>query len=231
MHSGHLGVFPIVIGGAFEELASGYEGNSAEQAAALWNDVQRKHRELGLQKLVYTLTGSMYRGSTTEYARLRHVRAAEAVSLLPVSTALCREVNNGSEHDVHRLLVLEALERCEALLRTAGCELFFDKATAAALEAAGESILLHLSALSHMCMVEGILRYPVTVKAHALWHLCCRTFSLNPRAVWCYVIEDFMGRVVQCASRSVAGTATQGIGRKVDENYRLVAALRFGRSK
>jgi hypothetical protein len=60
MHSGHLGVLPIVIGGAFEELASGYEGNSAEQAAALWNDVQRKHRELGLQKLVYTLTGSMF---------------------------------------------------------------------------------------------------------------------------------------------------------------------------
>jgi hypothetical protein len=29
MHSGHLGVLPIVIGGAFEELASGYEGNSA----------------------------------------------------------------------------------------------------------------------------------------------------------------------------------------------------------
>jgi len=79
-------------------------------------------------------------------------------------------------------------------------------------------------------MVEGILRYPVTVKAHALWHLCCRAFRLNPRAVWCYMFEEFMGRVAQCASRSVAGTATQGIGRKVVENYRLVAALRFGRS-
>ena len=103
--------------------------------------------------------------------------------------------------------------------------------TAAAMEAAGASIWLQLSALSHMCMVEGILRYPATVKAHALWHLCCRTFRLNPRAVWCYMFEDFMGRVVQCASRSVAGTATQGIGRKVVEIYRLLAALRFGRSK
>ena len=135
-----------------------------------------------------------------------------------VRTVLCREVNNGSEHDTQGLIVLEALERCEALLRAASCELSFDEATAAALEATGNSILLHLSALSHMCMVEGILRYPVTVKAHALWHLCCRTFRLNPRAVWCYMFEEFMGRVVQRASRSVAGTATQGIGRKVAEN-------------
>ena len=34
-HSGQMGVLPIVVGGAFEELASGYEGNSAEQAAAV----------------------------------------------------------------------------------------------------------------------------------------------------------------------------------------------------
>ena len=113
---------------------------------------------------------------------------------------------------MRRLIVLEALERCEALLRTAGCELFFDEATAAALEAAGESILLHLSPVSHKCMVEDILRHPVTVRAHALWHLSCRTFRLNPRAVRCDMFEDFMGGVVQCASRSVAGTATQGIG-------------------
>ena len=176
MHSCHLGVLLNVIGSAFDELAETYEGHGQEQVSALWLDIQQKHRDLGSQKLVYTLTGNMFQSSANDYARLRHVRAADAVSLLPVCTALCREHNDGSEHDMHRLIVLEALEQREALLRTPSCKMCFGDAHAAALEAAGERIMLQLSALSYMAMVQGVLRYAFTVKTHEVWHIVWNGF-------------------------------------------------------
>ena len=231
MHSCHLGVLLIVIGCAFEELASGYEGHSAEQAAALWSDAQRKHREPGLQELAYTLTRRLFRGYTTEYARLRHVSAAEAVNLPPACTALCCEVNNGSEHDVRRLIVLEALERCEDLLRAAGCEWLFDQATAAALETSRESILLHLSALSHMCMVDGHSWLPGHCRgtrslAPLLPHVSPEPFARC--GLTCF-------RTPWAASCSVPTETSQARLRKTLagrwlNKYRLAAALRFGRS-
>lgn len=119
------------------------------------------------------------------------------------------------------------MEECEQCLRLPEARLFLGVATAARLAAAGERFLLHYTALSHIAMTRGDLRYPFVVKAHYLRHTTCGNDGLNPAAIWTYMHEDFMGRMVHCAQRCIAGTPALLIGRKVAENYRVAFAIRM----
>ena len=105
--------------------------------------------------------------------------------------------------------------------------MFMGDANRTALAELCEHFQQHYAALSHMCMQDGIVQYPFPIKMHYFWHLCCENGGLNPRACWTYRFEDYMGRLVQCATHCMVGTPTARIGAKVCEHYRLVLTLRL----
>ena len=80
-------------------------------------------------------------------------------------------------------------------------------------------------ALAAMAVDAGKLRFGYPAIGHYFEHLVVDHLGLVPSRVWCYRYEDFMGRLVQCAQRCIAGTPLTLVGSKVLQNYRMVGTL------
>ena len=72
-----------------------------------------------------------------------------------------------------------------------------------------------------------LLLWGFTVKLHFLWHTCDLARFQNPRLIWCYPLEDFMGKIVGSAKGCIAGTPAHLIGKKVMENFRLILHIQL----
>ena len=86
-------------------------------------------------------------------------------------------------------------------------------------------------ALAAMAVDAGKLRFGYPAKGHYFEHLVVDHLGLVPSRVWCYRYEDFMGRLVQCAQRCIAGTPLTLVGSKVLQNYRMVGTLEIRQKK
>ena len=84
-------------------------------------------------------------------------------------------------------------------------------------------------ALAAMAVDAGKLRFGYPAKGHYFEHLVVDHLGLVPSRVWCYRYEDFMGRLVQCAQRCIAGTPLTLVGSKVLQNYRMALSVRLAR--
>ena len=72
---------------------------------------------------------------------------------------------------------------------------------------------------------QGQLLFNFVTKFHILWHIADVCHLLNPRAVWCFDFEDFVGSAKLSAMASLAGTPMKLIGNKVLDNFLLLMHL------
>ena len=79
--------------------------------------------------------------------------------------------------------------------------------------------LLKDSLASNQCL------YAWTIKMHYMWHSAYMARYGNPRLLWCYPFEDWMGRCVTSAKACMAGTCQTLLGNKVLANALLVLEL------
>ena len=78
-------------------------------------------------------------------------------------------------------------------------------------------------ALAAMGVEAGTLRFGYPAQGHYVEHVVVDHLGLVPR------YEDFMGRLVQCAQRCIAGTPLTLVGSKVLQNYRMALSMRLAR--
>ena len=150
-------------------------------------------------------------------------KAAETNQLLIVMVELCKEVDSGSARDRHRIIALESLATVHKVLKDGGMFLTEDEHKQAV--QAYDQHLIHYNWLLKRSLRSGVRNYPITIKTHAMWHIVDMSKWLNPRYVWCYEFEDWVGTITTCAKACVAGSPMELIGAKVMQNYLLVLQL------
>ena len=88
-----------------------------------------------------------------------------------------------------------------------------------------DAFLLQYHWLAHHSMHRGHVCYHMTAKFHMLWHICQMSKFLNPKLVWCYSFESFIGKMARSAAACVAGTSMPIIGEKVANNFLIALQL------
>ena len=88
-----------------------------------------------------------------------------------------------------------------------------------------EIFLLHYNALLHLSLARNVKNFNLTTQAHYLWNIANFSRYMNPRVIWCYEFEDFMGTLTLSGKTCVHGSPMAIIGNKVLENYLLVFNL------
>lgn len=131
----------------------------------------------------------------------------------------------GSECDTILLHTLNELCDVEMIIHT-GPD-FLSAAESRKLLQSMDNVMLGYNWLMKDALDRDLLRFGFTVKLHFLWHTCHLARFQNPRLIWCYPFEDYMGKVVQSAQGSIAGTAAPLMGNKVMSNFRLVLHLQL----
>ena len=188
----------------------------------MFSRIQAIYDKLDSESRLTQLSVSKFNQSAPGFHCLS-AKAAEARHLLPVVLVLCREVNTGSDRDLHRL---EALEKLTAVYK------IFEDADIALTDAEVDSamryyeeFLLHYNALLQLAIARGERCYNFVFKLHHFWHIVDHARWINPRVVWCYEFEDFMGVLTKAAKNCRFGSPMSIIANKVLENYMLVLSL------
>ena len=117
----------------------------------------------------------------------------------------------------HRIRAYECLVALYDVIMHAGFVL--TDAESVAVRHATDEFLLHYNVLAKTAENCGIRLYGFVPKFHWLWHLAEFAKFLNPRLVWCYPYEDFVGRIQRSASSCKHGTPMWAVPAKTMKNY------------
>ena len=145
------------------------------------------------------------------------LKAAEPRHLVKPILSLLRKDMNRTTLDKHRIRAYECLDDMYEVIVTGGFVLSDVEAVAS--ESAVDQFLLHYNVLAKAAQEKDLFLYHVTPKFHRLWHIARFAKFLNPRLIWCYAFEDFVGRIQRCASSCQAGTTLWKVPVKCTDNY------------
>ena len=76
--------------------------------------------------------------------------------------------------------------------------------------------------LREFFVAEDYQLFQLTAKAHMVVHCCILSRHLNPRCAWCFVGEDFMGKMRDLCHSCAKGSSMWQVSDKVVEKW-LVA--------
>ena len=220
MHSGDLGVAQYFAGSVMFELTHcGELGETPALACeALWELIREGYKKVCFSSRLTALTVEMYY-HRNDWPRLS-AKAAETNAVVFILRDILEQRNDGSDHHQHRLKACSAL--CDFYVLVKDSPLFPTPFQSAAMMKAVERHLLHSGWLLKRSIGLDLLAYPVMVKHHCLWHLADLGKWQNPRSVWCYDFEDYIGDAITAAKSCLAGTPLSQIGNKVMSNFLLV---------
>ena len=105
--------------------------------------------------------------------------------------------------------------------------MFLSEAQAARLAALYDEHLLYYNFLAKAAVDQGHLYYAIVPKTHALVHLSAFALYMNPRFLWAYEMETFMGLMTTSAKACVAGTPMCLVGDKCMQNFLLNLEIRL----
>ncbi|MDA8582845.1 hypothetical protein N9L68_01405 [bacterium] len=199
-----------------------YEGCAQAMCQTLFSRIQTLYEQKGTTGRITSLTVNKFNAKAPRFHCLSS-KAAEARDLLPIILDICREQNTGSLRDGHRIEALESLCGVYDIFKTADIRL--TDAEAASAMRLYEMFLLHYNALLHLSIARGERCYNFVFKLHHCWHIVDHARWINPRVVWCYEFEDFIGVMTAAAKSCIGGSPMTIIGNKVLDNYLLVLIL------
>ena len=228
MHTGCLGVCAWTAGAVLTELVfdGPFRGNVADRVNELFEEIQEVYQVRGSTNRLSRLTLAMFYHGVSQWACFTG-KAAESRSLVYVLHDICQAYNTGSRRGQHRLFVLQAL--CSIYDCCFKHDLFIPINEALEMRQMCDRLLVHYNWLCKHAVAEDRLCYNITVKHHMLWHICDMSRFLNPKVVWAYEFEDFVGTVITPAKANMHGTPLRLVGTKVQQNWLLVLQLRLCR--
>ena len=229
MHTADLGTTQNLLGSALYELLQEgpYHGSLTKRTEQLWAEIQGQYSLLDTPSRLGSLQVIALKPRPSDWSCLTGVKAADTRHLTPVVLRICQAHNDGSEHHAHRIAALESMDGIYNLLEEHG----FFLPTPAADEALSmyERFALHYNWLTNAALARGELAYNMTSKMHLLYHIIHSARWINPRAVWAYSFEDYIGKIVLAAHACTAGTPAHKVPEKLLQNWSTVMAMRLQR--
>ena len=142
--------------------------------------------------------------------------------------SLVKQYDDASEHFKHMVRAYELADRIQDIVvQTPG--LFLDEHISRDLYDATNRFVLHYNMLTHTSMERQHLRYNPIFKTHAIIHIAWLSKWQHPRGSWCYIYEDFVGRIKRIALACYHGTKLANIPCKVLSQYRIALAVHVNR--
>ncbi len=223
MHAGGGGVCLYVLGSVLYELV--YENPGCRDARRnlerVWGMIHERYSRWGMVNRFTGLTLAMI-GPERKTPKLKG-KCADSQSLVWVMADICRAVHDGSDHDEHRCCLLESLAQFLKLVEDS--PMVLPDAVADNMVAEVEKTLLHNNVLMRQSVVRGVVLYPHHFKHHVLYHIADHSRFLNPKWLWCFEWEDFVGDMITTAKSCTPGSSMGLVCNKVIENWLLVMNL------
>ena len=108
--------------------------------------------------------------------------------------------------------------------------MFLDRAAVENLRSAIEGALVSYQWLARSANDEGRLQWSIVNKFHFWYHVGEQACFINPRYVWTYMAEDYVGRVSELGAGCLTATKALDVNRKIAERIRLVRWVQLTRS-
>ena len=233
MHTVDLGVLTNLHASIFQDMAEEdgpFSGGSFERRVErMCAAVHRQYDLCGTTKRIANITSGMIGGSGAIFPTLA-AKANESRHLLKPMLALCRLANTGTRASLHRIRTYEILDTMYSLLEN-DSDLFMGPENAVLLWDLANDFVLHYSWLTKCSLRNGRFRYNLVYKLHSFLHQAFLARYLHPRATWCFIFEDFIGRVKRLAVASARGTAVHQLATKVVLQYRVALSVMMNRNR
>ena len=201
-------------------------GSLVENVGILWQRMQVLYTRLGIRKNKLTQFKASYLGIKVESPNAQYpclsgaIKGAQTRALVPVVFQLAIEFDSGDAVAAHRRLCLQALCRVYDVIHSG--PMFLSATAAQHLGQEMRLCLAHYSWLSREAMESGRLLWSLVNKHHFSLHLCMQAKWVNPRFVWTYMWEDFVGHVKDLAGACAAGTSLLRISASIAQKYSVV---------
>ena len=154
------------------------------------------------------------------------IKAATTRAIAPFMKELCEEFNDGSDHDKHRLKVLEYLVEFYSII--ADVEPFFAPKTAKRFKFVIVQLLKHYSWLAQEAQIKSLLRWKVELKHHYFFHMALRHMEMNPKFCSCYMDESMIGRMTKILGSCLDGPFENTYQTAAFEKYLLWLTIDLG---
>ena len=217
----------------------------------LWAYVQEHQGEAGHGKLLskFTLNFTKPKALSTTYPCLAHLKAAQdpwhhkgslsppnscvkvgskVRTLVPVFSKLCRDWCDGSTYSLKRKDLLAHLDMYYNHVYDSG--LVPEKQEARAALGHMEAALQTYQFLAAKAVKENSCQWSMVPKLHYCNELAIQGLTLNPRYVWCYGSEDFVGRLSELGSSCLRGVSTCDMPFLLSEKLDVAMTLQLGQS-
>lgn len=209
-----------------------YSDHSPTDALAIvWQAIHWHYDMLGSNTRLTNLTLSMIVGSEkypNKNVPVFKAKAAETRHLIPVLAMIAGELNDGSPHCLNRLATLQHAVQMQKTVDQQ--PMFMSAASQRFLVHHSKNFLVHYTVLRQWAKDTGFLGYHVVPKFHMGGvHLPLQCAFINPRFVWTYKAEDWVGRVSMIAHSASFGTGSHKLSYKLVEKYQFLLFLCFTR--
>ena len=219
MHAKHLGTDKVLLGSVLYALLHFVltAGDLEARLTTIWGEIQEVYRRDAVANRFGNLKMTMF---TSRASTKLKGKAMEVCCLVPVLHKVWLRFYN-RQLEVHRKieLVLRTSAHLDAILEEHAAEFVLPEEAAADFKSTGH---VHLSMFyelkAHFANESGSL-FQLTQKGHYVMHCCLRGDEMNPRRVWCYSGEDFMGKCRDLAASSSRGNVLWQVSQKMVKKY------------
>ncbi|OLQ12748.1 hypothetical protein AK812_SmicGene3343 [Symbiodinium microadriaticum] len=136
--------------------------------------------------------------------------------LVPVFASLALQFNDGTETDELLIQLYDSMSQLLDLMDSSGLFSSDDEASQAM-----ERMNTFLESYSNLAAkAESDKLWRKTIKFHMCRHLAASFQWGNPKFVWCFANEDYVGRISKLAHSASFGTSLLVLSQKVAEKYR-----------
>ena len=155
-------------------------------------------------------------------------KGAECKHLAPALLSFCKKALDVDNNvDQHIIASLDAM--CSLVDVIDGASMFLSPVEyGLALEKA-ELFLDNYDWLNLWAKGQDRRLFHIVIKFHMFWHLIQNSQFLNPRFVWCFKSEDFVGKVSRLTHSVSMAVRSTRLSLKVTPKYRLLLHLRLTR--
>ena len=225
MHAKHLGTDKVLLGSVLYSLLHFVlaAGDLEARLTTIWGEIQEVYRRDAVQNRYGNLKITMF---TSRASTKLKGKAMEVCCLVPVLHKVWLRFYN-KKLEVHRKieLVLRTSAHLDAILEEHASEFVLPEKAADDFKSTGH---VHLSMFyelkAHFATEHGKL-FQLTQKGHYAMHCCLRGAEMNPRRVWCYSGEDFMGKCRDLAASCSRGNVMWQVSMKLVKKYLIALDL------
>lgn len=221
MHSGNLGVLAYLLASVIDELLDEgtLVGRRSERLDTLWSMILEAYTVLNIsQHRIVSVDNNMF-GKPGQFP-VMSTKAIENRYLLKAMIHVCRRLSADTDHDQIRIACLESGDSMYRVIEEA--DMFLTDQEHRELMRHTHTFMLTYNWLANYSVDHGALRFHMTFKMHTIYHIADLGRYLNPRYVWCFAFEDYMGDAVKAARACVASCAYHALPAKILDNILLL---------